>query len=144
MLCLTEKLSAGIQHPDVCKSLIDEMQPRVQATHHALLAVKQVVFTGIDISKAGLQLEERDRQRGIVIFQIQADAKRLRSGRLPTVISGKSLTRNIMAQGGEDGSNKRTKVSRISPVSGTIAQRYLFIALLLCMLLCLCTIIMHY
>ena len=33
--------------------------PRVQETHHALLAVKHVVFTGIEISNAGLQLEKR-------------------------------------------------------------------------------------
>ena len=64
MLCLTGKLSAGIQHPDVRKSLIDEM-PRVQATHHAVLAVWQAVFTGIEFNKAGLELEKRDRQRGI-------------------------------------------------------------------------------
>ena len=42
--------------------------------------------------------------------------KRLRPGRLVTVISAKSLTRNNLAKGSEDGSNKRTKVSRMSPV----------------------------
>ena len=64
MLCLTGKLSAGIHHRDVRKSPIDEM-PRVQATHHALLVINHVVFTGIEISNVGLQLGKRDRQYGI-------------------------------------------------------------------------------
>ena len=50
---------------------------------------------------------------------------------------------NNIAQGSEDGSNKRTKVSRMSPVSGKIAQQCLFKALLLCILQSLCSIMVH-
>ena len=97
MLCLTGKLSAGIQHPFVRKSLIEAAQDDFQ------------VFP----AQTHLTLAHRTALHGNFRKEFDKKQQSWRQRR----------------------SNKRTKVSRMSPVSGTIAQRCLFMAILLCMLL---------